>query len=307
MKKQLFFVETVEGPPFVIKIRFESNAPMPDLVARLSTYLEMTLSQDKAHYVIDMENIPFPSVKLIALLVAAAQRARLRNGELKLEKISDTAKNKFKAFTAWSYLVDPPDTAALPVAIASAIPAVAHEEGGANPLAEIAEPPLLLDLDNDLYPATDIKNFGDLTALNLAEAQSFTLRVESSVSKLYQLCDFVIEHAKLAGMNAREIGKIRIAVYEACLNVIEHAYHSNPENWIDLTVQYNSERFLIVIRDTGLSFQMKPQSDYDVQDAVAKRRTGGFGMHIIRRSVDHLEYHPDRINGNRLIMLKNLH
>lgn len=306
MKKQLFFVETVEGPPFIIKIRFESNAPMPELVARLSTYLEMTLSQDKAHYVIDMENVRFPSVKLIALLVTAAQRARLRNGELKLEKISDTAKAKLKAFTAWDYLVDPPDTSALPVAIAAAIPDAAHEQESADPLAEIAEPPSLLGLDNDLYPASGIEFLGDLSALDLSEAQSFTIRVESSVSKLYQLCDFVIEHAKLAGMNVREIGKIRIAVYEACLNVIEHAYHSNPENWINLTVYYNSERFIIVIQDTGLSFQLKTQADYDVQDAVAKRRTGGFGMHIIRRSVDHLEYHPDRVKGNRLIMLKNL-
>jgi anti-sigma regulatory factor (Ser/Thr protein kinase) len=31
-------------------------------------------------------------------------------------------------------------------------------------------------------------------------------------------------------MSEKEIGKIKIAVYEACLNVIEHAYHSGRMN-----------------------------------------------------------------------------
>jgi anti-sigma regulatory factor (Ser/Thr protein kinase) len=120
------------------------------------------------------------------------------------------------------------------------------------------------------------------------------------------LCDFVVEHAKRAGMKEKEISKIRIAVYEACLNVIEHAYHSNPEHAIEVTVHYSVDRFVIVILDRGLSFEMNLQKDYDVQEAVEARRTGGFGMHIIKRAVDHVKYYPDMVKGNRLVLTKNL-
>ena len=51
---------------------------------------------------------------------------------------------------------------------------------------------------------------------------------------------------------------------------------------------------------------MKPPTTYDVQEVMDKRRSGGFGLHIIRRSMDNVEYHPDLVNGNRLIMVKHL-
>lgn len=304
MKKPLFFVETAEGPPFVIRLHFDTNAPMPELVTRLASYFEMTLSQDKVNYVVDMENVLFPSTKLIALLIATAARARLRNGDLKVENLPETAKHKFKAFNAWDYLIEDPDAPAWP-SFAGSAGTIWHDEDSVQALAEIAEPPVVHELQDTLHGTAPVEAVAANPA-SLEEVNTYSLRVESTIANLYQLCDFVVEHAKQAGMNVREIGKIRIAVYEACLNVIEHAYHSNPGNWIDLSVHYNPEKFIIVIQDTGLSFQLKAPAEYDVQEAVAKRRTGGFGMHIIRRSVDQLEYHPDAVNGNRLIMLKNL-
>jgi anti-sigma regulatory factor (Ser/Thr protein kinase) len=73
-----------------------------------------------------------------------------------------------------------------------------------------------------------------------------------------------------------------------------------------LKVLYSPEKFTIVIEDHGLSFEMKPPTAYDVQEVIDKRRSGGFGMHIIRRSMDSIEYHPDAIAGNRLVLVKKL-
>jgi anti-sigma regulatory factor (Ser/Thr protein kinase) len=52
---------------------------------------------------------------------------------------------------------------------------------------------------------------------------------------------------------------------------------------------------------------MKPVAAYDVHEVMDKRRSGGFGLHIIRRSMDSVEYHPDALEGNRLVMVKKLH
>jgi anti-sigma regulatory factor (Ser/Thr protein kinase) len=163
-------------------------------------------------------------------------------------------------------------------------------------LTEITEPPLIEQLTIKI----------DEPAAATGEEKKFQLRVESRTANLYQLCDFVISHAFAAGINEKEISKIKIAVYEACLNVIEHAYHSHPDEWIDLRVRYSPERFMIIIQDNGLSFEMKPAKDYDVHEVIDERRSGGFGLHIIRRAMDSVEYLPDAVNGNRLVMVKRL-
>jgi anti-sigma regulatory factor (Ser/Thr protein kinase) len=162
-------------------------------------------------------------------------------------------------------------------------------------LTDIVDPPLVKELVEEIE-----------TPEAPEKEKSYQIRVESRASNLYQLCDFVTEHAALAGISEKEIAKIKIAVYEACLNVIEHAYHSRPDEWVELQVRYSSERFMIIILDRGLSFEMKPPEPYDVEEVMDERRSGGFGMHIIRRAMDQVEYHADPINGNRLVMLKRL-
>ncbi len=162
-------------------------------------------------------------------------------------------------------------------------------------LADIVDPPLVKKIARKIEEP-----------LAPAAVQNFQIRVESRASNLYQLCDFVTVHAVQAGISEKEIGKIKIAVYEACLNVIEHAYHSRPDEWIELEVGYSPDKFTIFIKDQGLSFAMKPPTAYDVQEVMDKRRSGGFGWHIIQRSMDNIEYHPDLVNGNRLIMVKHL-
>lgn len=171
-------------------------------------------------------------------------------------------------------------------------PAPADEEAVA--LTEIAEPPLVEAMVQEFEaPAED-------------DEKKFSLRVESQAGNLYRLCDFVTAHAFAAGVSEKDIAKMKIAVYEACLNVIEHAYHSRPDEWIDIHVRASPARFMIIIQDYGLGFEMKPPKDYDVQEVMDLRRSGGFGLHIIRRAMDSVEYLPDAINGNRLVMIKRL-
>ncbi len=76
------------------------------------------------------------------------------------------------------------------------------------------------------------------------------------------------------------------------------------EGW---TSPRNSINYLvIIIQDWGESFEFDPTRPYDVEQAVKDRRTGGFGLHIIRRSIDEIKYLSDTDEGNRLILVKYL-
>jgi anti-sigma regulatory factor (Ser/Thr protein kinase) len=342
MNETFFHAEAVETPFPCVKIRFEKsfassgqNGSNGDPLLIFEEFFNRHLAKGYLHFDLDLGEILFPTDRLIALLIALTVRARRRKGEVKLINVLPTARNNFSTFSALNFLAiehdvaparqtaaDAKPAARKPPQISTATafssfenrspaptkppPAMAHVAGLAPPaltyiesepagLASIAEPPLVEELARQLEapPANDAE-------------KRFELRVESRTDNLYRLCDFVTAHAFTAGLSEKEISKMKIAVYEACLNVIEHAYHSRPDDWIDLRVRYSPERFMIIIQDNGLSFEMKPPKDYDVHEVIDERRSGGFGLHIIRRAMDSVEYLPDTVNGNRLVMVKRL-
>jgi anti-sigma regulatory factor (Ser/Thr protein kinase) len=342
MNETFFHAEAVETPFPCVKIRFEKsfassgqNISKEDPLLIFEEFFNRHLAKGYLRFDLDLGEILFPTDRLIALLIALTVRARRRKGEVKLINVLPTARNNFSTFSALNFLAIEHDAAparqpaadATPAAWqplqsstgaafssletrspapAKSPPAMAHATAPAPSnlafiesepagLASIAEPPLVEELARQLEapPANDAE-------------KRFELRVESRTDNLYRLCDFVTAHAFTAGLSEKEISKMKIAVYEACLNVIEHAYHSRPDEWIDLRVRYSPDRFMIIIQDKGLSFEMKPPKDYDVHEVMDERRSGGFGLHIIRRAMDGVEYLPDAVNGNRLVMVKRL-
>jgi anti-sigma regulatory factor (Ser/Thr protein kinase)/anti-anti-sigma regulatory factor len=318
-----FHFETVETPTRCAKIRFEKSFASPgnaglhyEALSVLEEFFEQCLSRGYVDFIVDLQNLPYPTSQLIAFLIALTVRARQKQGDLKLINITGTARNNILTFSPLNYLTIEHEAAAEIRTAASASPKsmpgktsdrpevrksdetskprVGAEEEPAS-LVDIVDPPVVKELVEKIEVPT-----------NPDKDKIFHLRVESRASNLYQLCDFVTGHALDAGVDEKEIGKIKIAVYEACLNVIEHAYHSRPDGWIEMWVRYTSEKFMIILQDHGLSFDMKPPKPYDVNEVIDKRRSGGFGMHIITRAMDKVEYHPHAINGNRLIMVKHL-
>jgi len=222
-------------------------------------------------------------------LIAATARARRQNGDLKLIHVATSARNNLVTFSPLTYLTVENDEEKVRDLLGE--PA-AHDDEPEEVVEDIAEFPEVAQLAATVESGPAIRGHH--------------FRARSIPANLYRICDFVTDHARRAGMIEREVGKTKIAVYEACLNVIEHAYHSNPNEWIDLWVDYDDARFTIVIRDTGTGFELPDGREYDVHEAMDHRRTGGFGLFIIQRSMDHLEYSADPVQGNRLTMVKNL-
>ncbi|MFH0880459.1 MAG: ATP-binding protein, partial [Lentisphaerota bacterium] len=86
----------------------------------------------------------------------------------------------------------------------------------------------------------------------------FGLKVPGETHSL-SLIRLVMTHlAEMAGFQEEDIGKIEIAVDEACTNVIEHAYHSHsPKPPIRVEVETHPDQFIVRIKDEGIPF------DYD--------------------------------------------
>ncbi|OGV43575.1 MAG: hypothetical protein A2X46_08035 [Lentisphaerae bacterium GWF2_57_35] len=110
--------------------------------------------------------------------------------------------------------------------------------------------------------------------------------------------------AETAGFAEEDIGKIEIAVDEACTNVIEHAYAAiSPKPSIRLEVESNAEQLRVDIVDQGQSFDYNSYIPPKFPDHWNEGHKRGVGLYLIRKCMDDSSYTrlPDRSNRLRLI------
>jgi len=226
--------------------------------------------------VLDLSQLKSLPPALIILLFEATAQARRKGGDVEIIHLNNSAEHSLTTFNPLEYLT---------------------VEKAIKPKAE---PTSKTELVLSTIPLED-----DIVALS-NKHDSEQIRIPSRAESVYKACDFVMSRAAQAGIPQNEIGKIKIAVYEACLNVIEHAYRSDPNQWITISVKYDDFTLTITIIDNGEGFEAPTNGSFDVIEAASKRKTGGMGLHIIRRSMDNVSYDSDPVMGNRLIMKKNI-
>ncbi|NEU31460.1 anti-sigma B factor RsbW [bacterium LRH843] len=108
------------------------------------------------------------------------------------------------------------------------------------------------------------------------------------------------------GFTYDDIEDIKIAVTEACTNVVNHAYRDG--GMISASFHLFSDRLEIVIADRGQSFDMKDLRDslgpVDATKPIADLKEGGLGLFLINTLMDKLEIYDEF--GVVLIMTKFL-
>ncbi len=97
--------------------------------------------------------------------------------------------------------------------------------------------------------------------------------------------------------------KLVIAVNEACMNVIQHAYKGDDSGEIVLEILNNNNRLLFRLQDYAAPIDLdsvKPRALKDI-------RPGGLGVHFIQEIMDECEMgHLEGGVGNYLEMIKKI-
>lgn len=285
-----------------VHIILDEGAELPAQLVELEKNFHKYFCENKFHIIVDLQKILLPPTKFIVALIEATSEARRMGGDIKLINTSSSFRNNLVTFSPRTYLsIESSEQYALydfgeTFDLQYELDSKDNKNRTTSPeidsvSGKVSVEPEAHSLSPDLRPEL-MKLAGD------------QIKVMSKVDNLYEICNFVLDRAGMAGFDIRERGKIKVTVYEACLNVIEHSYYSNPENWIAVHVGHDQKQFVIIIQDWGDSFKFDPSRPYDVEQAVKDRRTGGFGLHIIRRSVDEIYYLSDAREGNRLILVK---
>ena len=105
--------------------------------------------------------------------------------------------------------------------------------------------------------------------------------------------------AEIYGMTGGGVEEVKLAVDEACSNVIKHAYRGDRGRRI--VVKFSLKKgFEVVIEDSGVKARPESIEGRSLDDV----RPGGLGIHLIRRACDVLAFDKSKKRGNRLRLVR---
>lgn len=130
--------------------------------------------------------------------------------------------------------------------------------------------------------------------------------VKSSTENLIQIRKFTESVAQESGFSEDEIGKIILAVDEACTNIIKHAYKYSPEEEIKITITFDSNKLVISIVDHGNHFDPNVIPEPDIKEYYKQKKSGGLGMFLIKKLMDEVVYSTTTGNKNQVTLIKYL-
>jgi anti-sigma regulatory factor (Ser/Thr protein kinase) len=132
-----------------------------------------------------------------------------------------------------------------------------------------------------------------------------TLEIESDLNELARVREFVRNFCSRAPaelLDRSRIDLIELAVNEAVVNVIKHAYRNEPGKPIRIEAQLAPDQLMFRLVDWGSSFDpaaVPPPAFDGSQDH-------GFGVYIINQAVDEVEYTQTENGENYATMTINL-
>ena len=130
--------------------------------------------------------------------------------------------------------------------------------------------------------------------------ETFQLKVPSETKNLEIIRSFIYRTAIKAGFDSECASRIELSVDEACSNVIKHAYQMKTDNFIEINISIDKEKFVVTIIDQGKGFNPEKIELPDMMEYLAELRVGGLGIYLMKTLMDEVEY--DIIPGKKNIV-----
>ncbi len=89
------------------------------------------------------------------------------------------------------------------------------------------------------------------------EVQLARITVVAEVEFLPAILSFVKEACAKLGIADKAIEQLELAVEEACINVIEHAFDPNEQGSLDVIVLRRPSQIVVAVEDQGLPFDFR--------------------------------------------------
>ena len=137
----------------------------------------------------------------------------------------------------------------------------------------------------------------------MSEPTMLELRFNSDPKKLRMVRERVQEIAEEFGCSKKLISDLVIAINEACMNIMQHAYKGQKSGEILLEIQKDNGDLKVVLTDFAEPIDPGGIQPRDLDDV----KPGGLGTYFIQEIMDDCVYgHLDNRAGNYLKMRKKI-
>lgn len=133
----------------------------------------------------------------------------------------------------------------------------------------------------------------------------FELTLRNQQSEVSRLQDQLESFARKHGLPARVLHDVQLALEEHLANILSHAYEDALEHLINVCAQLSATELRIRVEDDGRPFNPLDRPEPDLSQPIEERPIGGLGIHMMRKSVDGMEYRREG-GRNFLVMTKRL-
>jgi serine/threonine-protein kinase RsbW len=143
-----------------------------------------------------------------------------------------------------------------------------------------------------------------VTGAALGMTETHRLDVRPSLDDLGRVRDFIEASAGAADLAADRIGELVLAVDEAVSNIVMHGGGPNAGR-IEIRVLRGPDRVLVQIRDECIPFDpTRPDEQHLGQSPLERDQPGGFGLNLLNRLVDRVDYRVAEDGRNELALVK---
>ena len=133
------------------------------------------------------------------------------------------------------------------------------------------------------------------------------LRVEATLENLRKVSEFVRDIGQQLRLTEEVLFDIDLAVEEASVNIVRHAYRPGQAGDLLLRVETTDDIVRITLTDWGLPFDPERVTPFDVHAPVEKRAEGGTGLHLIRSLMDDVVRETASAPGGPNVLMLSKH
>ncbi len=140
------------------------------------------------------------------------------------------------------------------------------------------------------------KDTYDALTLSIPNDSEYISIVRLMVSGVCSRMDYAVE----------DIEDIKIAISEACTNVVLHAYDSKQEDGLRVVVKRFDDKLELIIQDFGKGFDVEAVMKKELKDAdISEDNIGlGLGLNFIHNLMDDVELNSKLNEGTFIRMTK---
>ena len=134
-------------------------------------------------------------------------------------------------------------------------------------------------------------------------SQRYQITRAAELESLSVFREFISDCCNRHNVPDDTVFKLKLAVDEACTNVIEHGYEGMDPGSIILSFRIEPDRILVQITDFGHVFEPASAPKPNLEAALADRPIGGLGLYLIYQTMDNIDYESSE-DGNTLTFTK---